>query len=1197
MFITFLIFLAIAAVFEDLRVSSINVDVDVDVEGGSVGTQVRRSIVVNPDLSVQIDQPPKAWSALLELGPLRVWRHNMCSSPISFTPTPCELCTAGVQPLASALVSIFIHNASIPILQGSTTIGNTFRIPHSTKCVQTCAKELNGIPRDDIELVTSFTSPSIPGREFPLILRESTDVDAAIRSTLQKMVGNSIPGDDLVAAGRNLIEEQKSLRRYRRQQLQERIESSRSAAVSLLLGASPEEMEQDLSPLIPTDVNTLDITSPYDWPVPPRSVSYMIAEHVWEHLPLLSAISAAVNCREKLIPGGIIIVAVPSYPQDNSADMRDDHLVKYDERLLTSVFLSAGFLPSDIRSIDPAPCHLLHHIKRRSPKSLILEITNSPHSLIRELREHPTQKGVIEALADRLQPAAAVRELQRFAVLTESYDDPEILGRLSSLATRISRCAFDGIEVRRTGSRVFVDRTCDSQAVTVCSVVEPGHQFANCEDNFELRKDTEGRKLITTSYDRKNKMISTVTTSLSSLSEDSKTYETSGPATSASMPIIFFTIVLNGMPYIEHHMPTFLETGIPFSWHVVEGVASGRADSRRPYSNEPISTPKNLSTDGTSEYLDYLDDKYENVHIYRRSPSAYSDKLQMVNEVLSNLPSTPAVLFQVDTDEIWSPSMIKSMHRLLSTGQKSCAYAHCHFFVGPDLVAVTPGGWGHGENEWLRAWRYHPPGIFLSHAPPVLIHAAGGGDCFSTSELAAEGIAFSHYAYVHEGQARFKSKFYGYGENGVDGWRNLQQAKLPARAADYLPWLNDANDPRLSTTMVDHFSKTDIAPTVPQVHPVKDKWQQTESAGEESICETKVVVDSVTFQMKKYAGGISRVWSEVLPRLPKYLSTQSCISILVRGGAFNDALPLLPNVEYLSVPVYNEDGDYGRDELMLSSFDADVFISTQYTCPRGNVTCLLLMHDVTPELLGWTGSYWMQKRHIVSTRASAIVAVSETTKSRVKDIYEKDAIGSGNGVDTNVFYRRQTRRRVAVDEPYVLMVGERRGYKSGHCVIQTLKLAGKEAPLLVMVGGGELTEDEAEILQGVRHVWVGRVDDDALAEYYSSAIALMYLSIDEGFGLPIVEAMACGCGVVASDIEVHREVTGARQKHPSGVVFVNPSSAGQIWDGIVTLMNAQSREGQSREGWTDSISMARTLHAEGWEKLAKAVADAALKQT
>ena len=80
---------------------------------------------------------------------------------------------------------------------------------------------------------------------------------------------------------------------------------------------------------------------------------------------------------------------------------------------------------------------------------------------------------------------------------------------------------------------------------------------------------------------------------------------------------------------------------------------------------------------------------------------------------------------------------------------------------------------------------------------------------------------------------------------------------------------------------------------------------------------------------------------------------------------------------------------------------------------------------------------------------------------------------------------------------------------------------------------------EAERLPGMV-TFTGFVSDDLLRSYYQHAEALVFPSLYEGFGLPLVEAMACGCPVVASDLPVHREIAG------DAAIFCDPHTPTDI---------------------------------------------------
>jgi glycosyltransferase involved in cell wall biosynthesis len=113
------------------------------------------------------------------------------------------------------------------------------------------------------------------------------------------------------------------------------------------------------------------------------------------------------------------------------------------------------------------------------------------------------------------------------------------------------------------------------------------------------------------------------------------------------------------------------------------------------------------------------------------------------------------------------------------------------------------------------------------------------------------------------------------------------------------------------------------------------------------------------------------------------------------------------------------------------------------------------------------------------------------------------------------------RRRFKLPEEYLLWVGGLE-HPDPRKRVAALVAAPRELPL-VLAGP---TRPWAHELPGVIHT--GRVDDDALAALYTGARALVLPSDDEGFGLPTVEALACGTPVVACDVPAVHEVLGDR---------------------------------------------------------------------
>ena len=113
------------------------------------------------------------------------------------------------------------------------------------------------------------------------------------------------------------------------------------------------------------------------------------------------------------------------------------------------------------------------------------------------------------------------------------------------------------------------------------------------------------------------------------------------------------------------------------------------------------------------------------------------------------------------------------------------------------------------------------------------------------------------------------------------------------------------------------------------------------------------------------------------------------------------------------------------------------------------------------------------------------------------------------------------RARFALPERFLVWVGGLRHPDPAKHIVK-LACASREMPL-VMVGS---TRPWAHELPGV--ILTGQVSDEQLAAIYSAAHALVLSSTDEGFGLPAVEALACGTPVVACDAPALREVLGER---------------------------------------------------------------------
>jgi glycosyltransferase involved in cell wall biosynthesis len=224
---------------------------------------------------------------------------------------------------------------------------------------------------------------------------------------------------------------------------------------------------------------------------------------------------------------------------------------------------------------------------------------------------------------------------------------------------------------------------------------------------------------------------------------------------------------------------------------------------------------------------------------------------------------------------------------------------------------------------------------------------------------------------------------------------------------------------------------------------------------------------------------------------------------------------------------------------------ADLVHHTYYQ-PRGlrgswPVPRITTIHDMIPELFPDffpNGNPHQAKREYVAL-SSGLVFVSETSRRDLFRFYGPQDIPTAVAhlAPGRLFYPRPALSGREGNR-YVLFVGSRGTHKEFDTLLLALSQVRSISLSLIAVGGGALNDQELARIEelGLRGtVRQSSINDEELAKLYSYADALVMPSRYEGFGLPVVEAMACGCPVVLSDIEVFREVAAdAAQYFPVG---------------------------------------------------------------
>jgi glycosyltransferase involved in cell wall biosynthesis len=337
----------------------------------------------------------------------------------------------------------------------------------------------------------------------------------------------------------------------------------------------------------------------------------------------------------------------------------------------------------------------------------------------------------------------------------------------------------------------------------------------------------------------------------------------------------------------------------------------------------------------------------------------------------------------------------------------------------------------------------------------------------------------------------------------------------------------------------------------------------------------KLVVDSVLFEDRP---GLTRIWSSILSRLAGY--PDLTIVLLDRGDG-----PVIDGIERLDFPPYDE--RYSAAESIIidhicREVRADVFASTFYTTPLCTPS-VVIVYDMIPEAMGFALSKrrWQEKRLSIGF-SSYCACLSETTRTDLLRIYPGIAAErvfvTYCGVDRAVFYPRESRqiedfrRTHDIAKPYVLLVGPRAEHKNGELAFRALGGKGETDVEVVCVGGETSVElDSVTSAPLVRRV---ELSDTELAAAYSGAEALLHPSLYEGFGLPIAEAMACGCPVITTQCGALGEVAG------DAAMFISGHDEKELRSALAAIRRPEHRREHVERGlrraarfdWDDMVS-------------------------
>jgi glycosyltransferase involved in cell wall biosynthesis len=208
-------------------------------------------------------------------------------------------------------------------------------------------------------------------------------------------------------------------------------------------------------------------------------------------------------------------------------------------------------------------------------------------------------------------------------------------------------------------------------------------------------------------------------------------------------------------------------------------------------------------------------------------------------------------------------------------------------------------------------------------------------------------------------------------------------------------------------------------------------------------------------------------------------------------------------------------------------------------------------------------------------RATRIIAISRTTKEDVTRFYGIEAARidvAQPAVDVGTFYPDADHRPVVEraasigpGAPYFLYVGGRWTYKNFRGMLEGFARSRVRESHFLLVAGAPWLPEEQRLVDDVgladRVRLVRQPSVDVLRALYSSATAFVFPSYHEGFGIPLLEAMACGTMVLTSDADVFHEVAA------DAAVFFDPFDRDALAGALETPLDPARRQRYVTRGY------------------------------
>lgn len=314
-------------------------------------------------------------------------------------------------------------------------------------------------------------------------------------------------------------------------------------------------------------------------------------------------------------------------------------------------------------------------------------------------------------------------------------------------------------------------------------------------------------------------------------------------------------------------------------------------------------------------------------------------------------------------------------------------------------------------------------------------------------------------------------------------------------------------------------------------------------------------------------GGVSKYFTEIIKRIPK---EQYILPVKLTNNEY------IHQIQGINTHTFFRDINFRGKATLIKELgklysivpilkgNYDIYHPTHYDCygldliPK-RVRTIATIHDmnyyVIPDLYG-KGSRLANWQKKMAEKVDHIITISQSSKKDLINIWnipESKISVIYHGVNAEMISKVP---KIEIKEKYILYVGRRSKYKNFSLLINAFaKLSLKHKNLYLFCAGEKWSKEEIRELNNLKIIDKCRsfqATDNELINLYKNAVAFVFPSFYEGFGLPILEAMAAECPMILSNTSCFPEIA------KNAALYFNPNSLDELIDNIELLINDYS---------------------------------------